>query len=109
MGSASAALGDSPESELGGEIGDISAIAVHSDPAARGEGNGVISTSWSSPGEERAEDGEREPPVYCTAVSAALTLDVRTGRLVFEGMGRRFISTAASLAAGREGRLDSGT
>lgn len=46
----------------------------------RGEGNGVMSTSGPTPGEETAEPGERELTLERVFANADLMLVLRTGR-----------------------------
>ena len=53
--------------ELGGDVSSVSAILFQrpgDTTLVIGEGNGVISAKGPSPGEESAEAGDREPPVY---------------------------------------------
>ncbi|KAL8741606.1 MAG: hypothetical protein Q9190_005801 [Brigantiaea leucoxantha] len=71
-----------------GKVKSIASKEVFHGPgdpkAVKGDGNGVISTSGPTPGEDRADPGDREPALLRDAERADLKLPLRPGRCELE-------------------------
>lgn len=71
---------------------ELSLIRFQEPLSTIGEGKGVIATIGPRPGEDRAEEGDKEPPVFPEACSADLRLGVSMGMLDVEGVSSRLES-----------------